>query len=101
MRTPAGLLRVQLGEFAAVMGRNVLVGIASKRLVEGTDGVTLVNPDGARDRRKRDMTEPERDDLLLASGDIDAGLRRAGVAAAGALRRFKRCVVHGGAWFPC
>jgi hypothetical protein len=63
-------------------GLDILVGIASKRLVEGTDGVTFVNPDGARDRRKRDMAEPERDDLLLAPGAVDAGLRRAGVAAA-------------------
>ena len=59
-----------------MISSNILVGIAAKRLVEGPDGVTLVNPDGARDRRKWDMAESERDDLLLASGNVDAGLRR-------------------------
>jgi hypothetical protein len=58
------------------MRLDVLVGVAPERFVEGTDGVTLVNPDGARDRGKRNMAQPERDDLLLASGDVDSGLRR-------------------------
>jgi hypothetical protein len=35
--------------------------------------------------------------MLLASGDVDAGLRRVRVAAATPLRRFKRCLIHGGA----
>jgi hypothetical protein len=79
------------------MRLDVLVGVAPERFVEGTDGVTLVNPDGARDRGKRNMAQPERDDLLLASGDVDSGLRRVRVAAATPLRRFKRCLIHGGA----
>jgi hypothetical protein len=74
------LFHLEFGEFRAVVSLYVLVGVAMECLVEGTKGGHTADPDDPTDLVKRDAAQPERDDLLFASGDLLPGLRRARVS---------------------
>lgn len=88
---PAGTLRrnavqpiegVGIGESKWKFRLDVLVGVAPQRLVESPDDRRLGDSHCPRDRRERDMPQPQCDDLLFAPGDIRASLRTLLVAAA-------------------
>jgi hypothetical protein len=55
-----GLLRLEFGEFAPVMGLDVLVGVAPKRLVESAIGGYPTDPDDAANFVEGDAAQPER-----------------------------------------
>jgi hypothetical protein len=80
-------------KFATMMGLNVLVGVAPECLVERAIGGDPADPDDAANLVKRDTAQPERYDLLLASGDLLLGLR-AVLVAAGTSRGFICYVIH-------
>ena len=69
-------------------GLNVLVRVASERLVEGSPGGLLGNADRAANGGERMMAQPKGDNLLFALSDIFLGLGCTFVAARTALRRF-------------
>jgi hypothetical protein len=77
----SALLHLQLGEFAAMVGLNGFVGISVKRFLKGQLGGLLRNPDGPPDHGKRNPAQPERNNLLLAPGNIELRLLAAMVAA--------------------
>ena len=88
-----GLLRLEFGEFAPVMGLDVLVGVAPKRLVESAIGGYPTDPDDAANFVEGDAAQPERDDLLLAAGYVDLRLGCV-LVAAGASRGLICYVIH-------
>jgi hypothetical protein len=87
-RPELGLLRVQLGEFAPMMGLNVLVGVAPEGFKVGLLCRLLGDAHHAADGRERMMAQPERDNLFFAPSDFLASLPARGVAA----RAFVRIV---------
>jgi hypothetical protein len=85
-RPELGLLRVQLGEFAPMMGLNVLVGVAPEGFKVGLLCRLLGDAHHAADGRERMMAQPERDDLFLTPGNFLPSPRAVLVAASTFLR---------------
>ena len=56
-------------------GLNVLVRVASERLVKGSPGGLLGNADRAANGGERMMAQPKGDNLLFALSDIPWGVR--------------------------
>jgi hypothetical protein len=61
-----GLLRVEFGEFAPVMGLDILIGVAPQGVEVGPLCRLLGDPHDTADGRERMMAQPERDNLFFA-----------------------------------
>jgi hypothetical protein len=95
-RSPdVGLFHLEFGEFHAMMGLDVLVGVAPERLLKRAKGGHPTDPDDAADFVKRDAAQTEGDDLLLAPGCVGFRLRGVRIAAVRAASLgFICCLIH-------